>query len=357
MTDAVAADPERSPRPKRGTFGRYSLWLAQALIVLALIDGFADLSYPTARLTYPIARAVWHKARPPAAEVPSRAAGWADYRERSVPGLGMIVEPAAGQGLNVDALGIRATGTPRRNGARGVLLGSSQAFGHYVAEDATLAAALERIRKDINVAIIAGPARTTAESIMNWQHVSDKIDAPDFAIFLFSNIDLYRACQPSPPPQELAGQKPALLWIPSRIFSRARPISLKPPCSTPEARTAAVERALYELRAAIAFGRKQSPDFVVVIAPLLYGNESNAALLRAPLDMKLVDSLDFAVNEFRTRIAEENLPEVMDLSAAFDGNGDTYFSDSSSHFSRAGADVLAARMIERLPDTFFEARR
>jgi len=322
------------------------VWLAQALIVLALIDGFVDLAYPTAR-------AVWHAARPPAADVTSRSAGWAHYRERAVPGLGLIVEPVAAPGLNVDALGIRATGTPRRNGARGVLLGSSQAFGHYIAEDATLAAALERLNEGINVAIIAGPGRTTAESMMNWQNVSDKIDAPDFAIFLFSNIDLYRACEPPPLPQELSGHKPALLWIANRIRSRVHPISVRRPCSRPEARSAAVERALYELRAAIAFGREQNPKFVVVIAPLLFGNGSNAGQYRDQLDPKFVESLDLTVSAFRTRLAAESLPEVLDLSDALDGNGDAYFSDNMSHFSRAGADRLAAKILAGLPANFF----
>lgn len=346
MTEAAPSDADTAPPPKRGALGRYGVWVAQALIVLALIDGLADLSYHGART-------IWRAAMPPSGDVASRAAGWADYRERSVPGLGAIVEPVAGPGLHVDALGIRSTGTPQRSGARGVLLGSSQAFGHYEADDATLAAAIERRRADINVAVVAGPARTAAESMMNWQHVAARIDAPDFAIFLFSNIELYRACEPA---QALPAQKPALITISSRMLRRLQATPVEVPCATAEARTAAVERSLYALRAALAFGRQQNPQFAVVIAPLLYGNQSNAARLRDPLDAKLIESLDLAVHEFRARIAAENMPGVIDLSSAFDGKGDVYFADTDSHFSRAGAERLSAGILERLPDTFFGGR-
>ncbi|RYE04027.1 MAG: hypothetical protein EOP61_02285 [Sphingomonadales bacterium] len=49
----------------------------------------------------------------------------------------------------------------------------------------------------------------------------------------------------------------------------------------------------------------------------------------------------------------ENIPGVIDLSDAFDGRGDAYFFDAGAHFNRAGADLLAARMLERLPEGFF----
>ncbi|GGB55117.1 hypothetical protein [Blastomonas aquatica] len=347
MTDAEHTAAEHAPPPKRGALGRYGMWAAQALIVLALLDGLVDLAYPAART-------IWRAAMPSAADVASRPAGWTNYRERSVAGLGKIVEPVSGPGLQVDALGVRSTGTPRRDGAQGILLGSSQAFGHYVADDATLAAAIERSRADINVAVIAGPARTTAQSMLHWRHLAARIDAPDFAIFLFSNVELYLACEPVSAQSE---HEPALIAIPKRMLHRIGAIPKEYPCATPEARTAVVEQSLYQLRAALEYGRQQNTQFAVVIAPLLYGNESNAAGLRGSLDTDFFNSLDLTVREFRARIAAENLPGVIDLSAAFDGNGDAYFSDSSSHFSRAGADALAARVIERLPDTFFEASR
>jgi len=345
LTETAHTDAEPAPRPKRGALRRYGLRLAQALIVLALLDGLADLSFYAART-------IW-LATPSPFEVKSRAAGWDDYRERSVPGLGVIVEPVAGPGLHVDALGVRSTGAPRRNGARGVLFGSSQAFGHFETDDATVAAAIERLRTDINVTVIAGPGRNTVESMLNWRHLAGSVDAPDFAIFLFSNIELYEACEPPPP---LPEREPALVAIPRRMLRRVGVTPVELPCATPEARTAAVERSLYELRAALAFGRRQNPHFAVVVAPLLYGNESNATLLLSPLDAKLVDSLDLAVLEFRKRLRAENMPGVIDLSSAFDGNGDIYFGDSSNHFSRAGADQLAARILERLPDNFFGGR-
>ena len=342
LTNAVDTDAECAPRPDKSRWGKCALWAGQVLIVLALIDGFMDLSYP-------LARKIRHIVTPSIEIATDRAAGWDDYLERNVAGLGVIVEPVSGPGLHVDALGIRSTGTPQRNGVRGFLLGSSQAFGHFLSDDATLAAAIERRLPEVNVTVVAGPARTVAESMMNWQHISAKIDAPNFAIFLFSNIEMYKSCEPRQSPQGPPDRKPAVIAALRRIM----PGPILYPCSVPEARTAVVERSLYELRGAIAFGRQRNPHFTVVIAPLLYGNESNADKLRGQLDQKYVESLDLSVREFRTRIATENLPGVIDLSAAFDGNGNAYFSDISSHFSRAGAEHLAAEILERLPHDFF----
>lgn len=350
MTEAVDADAQDAPQQSRSRWARYSLLAAQALIVLMLFDGFIDLSYP-------VARKVWHAVKPSAVAQSDLAAGWSDYRSRYVAGLGAIAEPVSGPGLHVDALGIRATGNPRRTGPRGVMLGSSQAFGHYVTDDATLAAAIERRRKDVTVTLIAGPARTVAESMMNWQHVAAKVDAPDFALFLFSNIELYQSCQPQMEPQDTVEHKPAIVTLPLRKLNNAWPGPVTLPCVKPEARTAVVERALYELRGAIAFGRAKNPHFVVVIAPLLYGNRSNASRFRAELDPEFVKGLDLAIAEFRTRLAAENLPGVIDMSAAFDGKGNAYFSDNASHFSRAGAEHLAAEILKRLPDDYFDGRR
>ena len=344
MTDPTHRDSEPVPQAKRGSLGRYGLLVTQAVMVLALLNGLADLAYYSART-------IILTTAQSAVDVTSRPAGWADYSHRTVPGLGTIVEPVAGPGLHVDALGMRSTGAPRRDGARGVLLGSSQAFGYYVEDDATVAAAIERIRADTNVAVIAGPSRTAAESILNWRHVATRIDTSDFAILLFSNIEMYEACTPVVPLNE---NQIALVKFPRRIvrrFFQAEPTEL--PCETPEARTAVVERSLYELQTAVAVGRRHSPHFAVVIAPLLYGNESNAELIRSQINPKSFDILDLTVHEFRTRIAAEKIPYVIDLSDAFDGNGDTHFIDSFSHFSRAGADQLAARILDRLPETFF----
>ncbi len=348
MTESTGTHAEGAQQPRRSRWARYSLLAAQGLIVLMLFDGFIDLSYP-------IARKAWHAVKPSSVVQSDRAAGWSDYRTRYVAGLGTIAEPVSGPGLHVDGLGVRATGNPGRSGARGVMLGSSQAFGHYVADDATLAAAIERRRKDVTVTLIAGPARTVAESMMNWQHVAARVDAPDFALFLFSNIELYQSCQPQIPPQEPSEHKPAIVSIPVRRLNNSWPAPVEFPCVKPEARAAVVERALYELRGAIAFGRARNPHFVVVIAPLMYGNRSNASRFRAELDPTFVKSIDLAITEFRTRLAAENLPGVIDMSAAFDGKGNAYFSDSASHFSRAGAEHLAGELLKRLPDDFFGA--
>lgn len=350
MTETTAAYADGAPQPRRSRWARYSLLAAQGLIVLMLFDGFIDLSYP-------IARKAWHAVKPSSVVQSDRAAGWSDYRTRYVSGLGTIVEPVSGPGLHVDALGVRATGHARRTGPRGVMLGSSQAFGHYVTDDATLAAAIERRRKDVTVTLIAGPARTVAESMMNWQHLAAKVDASDFALLLFSNIELYQSCQPQMEPQDITEHRPAIVALPLRKLNNSWSASVTFPCLKPEARTAVVERALYELRGAIAFGRQRNSHFVVVVAPLMYGNGSNASRFRADLDPKFVKSLDLAIGEFRSRLAAENLPNVIDLSASFDGNGNAYFSDSTSHFSRAGAEHLAAKILERLPDDYFDSRR
>lgn len=339
MTDDIRADAGPATPARRPALRRYALSGAQALVLLLLLDGFVDVAYPTVR-------AVVLAARPS-----ERSPDWAGYRARVVPGLGALVEPVAREGLNVDALGRRSTGNSPRNGAHGVLLGSSQAFGHHVADDATIGAAIERQRPDVSLSVIAGPARTTAESMVNWQRVAEKIDAPDFVIFLFSNVELFMACKPqeanTPPRHE-----PALLSVPARALRRISTEGTRFPCSTPEARAAVVERSLYELRAAVAYGRARNPHFAVAIAPLVYGNDSNAASQRRKFHADQIKSLDMAVRAFRARIAAENIPGVIDLSDVFDGKGDSYFIDRASHFNREGADLLAARMLERLPKDF-----
>lgn len=336
------ADAEPVLPAQRPALRRYALRSAQALVLLVLLDGFVDVAYPAVRA---VVRTIAPYQAPP---------GWQGYRERIVPGLGALVEPVNAPGLHVDALGIRSTGNAPRIGARGVLLGSSQAFGHYVPEDATIGAAIERQRPDVTLDVIAGPRRTTAETMTNWQRVAGKIDAPDFAIFLFSNVELYNACEPQG--IELRAQhEPALLSVPARLLRRTSIGRPGLPCSTPEARAGVVERSLYELRAALAYGRARNPHFALVIAPLIYGNDSNAASQRGKFHADLIKSLDMAVRAFRARIAAENIPGVIDLSDVFDGKGDSYFIDAGSHFNRAGADLLAARILEHLPKGFLLA--
>lgn len=344
MIDPVSMDVEPKPRPKRISASRYGRWFAQALIVLALFNGLADIAYFSAV-------EILGKSKTLAGSVASRPAGWADLRLRIVPGLGNVVEAASGPGLHVDSLGIRSTETAPRNEVHGVLLGSSQAFGWHIANDETVAAAIERGRTDTNVTVIAGPGRTAAESMVHWQQVLGRVDAPDFGILLFSNFELYEACQPAPQPRN---NELALVGFARKLLRRLFPtIKEEPPCATPEARTAIAERSLYELKAALEFGRRQTPHFAVIIAPLLYGNDSNAQLIRGPLAPEFAESLDRAVREFRARVSIEKIPDVIDLSDAFDGNGDQYFIDTASHFSPAGANRLAAKILESLPESFF----
>ncbi|WP_439816260.1 hypothetical protein [Zavarzinia sp. CC-PAN008] len=326
--------------------------------MLMLLDGFVDLGYPAARaVVLPALEALQGPDRARA----DRPAGWDDYRFREVPGLGKLVEPIAAPGLNVDALGRRATGNPPRNGPHGVLLGSSPTFGFHVADDATLAAALERRRTDVTVASLAGPARTTPESMANWARVEAALDAPDFGILVFGYIDVFLACWPSfggaEPVAERAGEhQPALVTVPARLLRRLSPPS-DTPCRDPEVQAALVERSLYELRSALAYGRTRTPHFVVVVPPTVFGTDADVAALRTKVPPAVAQSLDTLIRAIRARLAADAIPGVIDLSALFDADGMRYLIDSGSHFSAAGADLLAEEILRQLPDDFFSQSR
>lgn len=349
LTDEAPDDAVPAPKTRQQGFRKYALMAAQLTVFLLLIDGVIDIAYPATRA---VKRVILPEPAAgvggvPEAQLPK---GWDRYRHRELPGLGHVVDPVTSPELNVDSFGRRATGNPaREEGPHGVLLGSSQAFGFLVADEATLAAAIERRRGNVSVTNISGPGRGVAETMTNWQRVAADIRAPDFGILLFSSVELAKSCWAR---KATKAQNPALIGMltQAREYIRKQPPVL--PCHTQEARDAAVERAIYEVHAALAYGRAQTPHFAIVIAPLVYGNAAKVDALLSNQDPAAVKSMDLTVRAFRKRLAAERIPGVIDLSGAFDGE-QPYFIDESSHFGRLGADRLAELMLQRLPDDMF----
>jgi len=337
--------------PTRSRFRRYLLLAAQLLIVLALLDGAVDLAYSGFRAAN---KAVFSHSVQVATQH-ERPASWNSLVPYDLPVAGHGLRPISAEGLHVDANGLRSTGNPPRQGAKGMVIGSSQAFGHYVRDDATLAAALERTFPDVTLRTLAGPSRTVPQSMAYWRKVEPAIEKPDFALFLFSNTETILGC--GRPPVSATASEPALVGVSRRALRKIAGKTDNIPCGTQEARDAVVELVLYELQAAQAYSEARGVPMVIVIAPLVYGSANRDNAFRGAYPNPIARSIDLTIDTLRQRLVEKPIPGVIDLSNAFAGKGDSYFIDRACHFNRAGAEKLAAEIARRVPRSFFEDRR
>ena len=318
----------------------------QAMILIFLLDGIVDVTIPIAT-----------KIGRTSAEIIERlnnnvtARDWRRFSERNVPGIGAVSNQMDTPTIHVDARGRRATGQAVRGQIHGVLLGASQAVGFMVADDATLAAALERQLPDVSMDNYAGDGRTITDNMTRWLTLHDALNDTDFTILLEAGMQFSRACRVFPEPLE----QPALrdLW---RQFVNKTPFAdpalRHAPCATREAQDAVITHTLFEMRAAIDAARRENRRLAIVLAPTLFGNHAPTGTLRKAFQPDVAETLDSVFRGLRLRLAANPIPGVYDLSDAFDTSPKNLFRDSGSHFNRQGSALLARAIIARIPAPF-----
>lgn len=326
---------------------KFGLLTGQLLIVLLLIDGFVDIAYPLAHFAIERGRALFAPKSRGAADI------WNDPMQRAVAGIGTVLLPVTSPALNIDAAGRRSTGRTPGSGPRGLLLGSSQAFGFRLPDDDTFAAALERRLSGVTVMNVSAPGRNTSQSMTQWLKLAESGTEPDFVLMLFSGVEIAEACW-RVDPMSRSEREPALVRAAGKVWTLLSPDrSGNYPCASAEAREWVVLRTLYEIRAAVAAARDLHTRFALLVAPTLYGNDAPAGTASSRIDPETFRTIDLTVRELRERLASERIPGVVDLSAAFDSQAESRFADRGSHFDRQGAEILAQAVVERLPADFF----
>ncbi|MFV5215061.1 hypothetical protein ACLIIZ_15190 [Azonexus caeni] len=343
-----------SEHPRRSQIESRLRWsllkLFQIFIVLCLIDGFLDITYPLASFTK---NHLIRKVSETSPAKPVKPGSVQDiilptpgFSVRQEPGIRGIVAEYHSPNINVAIDGLRYNSpTPSENSATvGLLLGSSAAFGYGVADNQTLAAHLERSLKDVRLDNYAGLAQPITDSTLRWYDYQKKHGKPDFVILASANYQIFADCQPVP---AVNTKSNIFLFLAEKIADRFSPKTTFP-CASNGSLDLAIRNSILAIENAVAFGRKQGIPFHIVNLPTPYDANVNIDNLLKEANAKAqIAAMQRVYSRFHEELAKLELPEFIDLSHSLPSDK-MYFLDTGGHISGEGNRLIAETLRQRI---------
>lgn len=331
-------------------FRSYIIRLFQVFIVICLVDGFLDISYPLAAFTKKNLKTIIFDIKNSgltksikSQDIALPASG---FLLRNKPGIRNIVAEYHSPSINVAADGLRYNGQPPPENVSsvGILLGSSTAFGYGVADNQTIAAQLERLLNHTKVYNYAGLAQPIPDNILRWYDFQKKNERPDFVILVGTNYQLYEDCKP-------IFMKDIPTVFHSNVFAYlVRNLSKEKimPCESNENLELAVRNSIISIENAVMFARKQGIPFYIINIPTPYDANVNINnLLNNTEAIAKIATLRKVFSHYHQELTKLDIPELIDLSDALpiDKN---YFLDLGGHLSKEGNKVISEKLFDHI---------
>jgi hypothetical protein len=322
-------------------------------LTLALIDGVLDIGLGLAQAVR--RQLAGGETDPYAALREEYLLRKLELTTRYVPGIGDVFMPGTAPGFTIGADGERLHGhvTAPETASRHVLmLGSSQAFGVFNDDDATLAAALERQMPGTVVRSFAMPGQRLPGNTMVLEQRIAAGDRIDQVLIVNGTLDLISYCLPlvSQPPRPRQQPRPLLVEIVVRLTdktSAARPAAPADVCLTPEGQTAALNRLMADMREVLAAAQGRNLPVTLILAPAPYiSGADDGTFSTDPRFRRFQTIIDPAFARLRTRL--DGLDGIVDLTEDFGRGRQAMFMDFYGHLTNAGNEALATLIAEAL---------
>lgn len=328
--------------------------LFQIFIVIFLIDGFLDITYPLIRLAKETVGNQILSLRGPRSHGPDPRRDIilpiSGFPVRHEPGIRNILMEYHSADINISADGRRhnGRGAKEKPAYAGIMLGSSAAFGYGVADSQTISSHLERKLPDIQIKNYAGLPQSIFENTLRWYDLQKVNGRPDFVIIAGISYQLYADCAPQSPVVKKLESRSNIFVHMSEKFSEILSHQKVMPCSSDESLDLAIRSSLLAIESAIAFGRKNGTPLYIVYLPTPYDAAVNVdgIFKSAGAKEKLVE-LRRVFGRYHRELTRLNLPEVIDLSGVLPSDK-TYFLDTGGHLSREGNEIISEMLRRRI---------
>jgi hypothetical protein len=321
----------------------------QGFIVICLVDGFLDISYPMVRYT-----------KQKLAEELSRMRNMTDSGKevtipsppvRQEPGIKGIPREYKSAHINIAPDGRRHNGEPPMPGSRKViLLGSSTAFGYGVKDSQTISSQLEQELEDVRVDNYAGIAQTTSSSVLRLYDLQKKYGRPDFAIMAGINYQLYEDCQATQPIL-IAEQRNIfhhLAKVAAARINRKTANQTVNQCASSDSADLAVRNSIVSVESAVSFARKMGSPFYIVYLPTPFDlNAKIDKLIASEHEREFVVNMQKVYTRYREELKKLDIPELVDLSEVLPPD-QSYFIDMGGHLSAEGNKIVAKALAQHL---------
>lgn len=343
-----------NPSQHQSKFRTYLVRLFQVFIVICLIDGFLDISYPLAKVA---------KSNVDITVSKIKNLGKAKFNEpdevliplagisvHNKPGILNIVSEYHTKSTNVNADGLRdnGQGAPAKVSYSGFLLGSSAAFGYGVSDNQTIAAHLERKFNDTRIYNYAGLGQPLPDNILRWYDLQKKSGKPDFVILAGINYQLFNDCRPTSK-VNLAGNthRNILSYLSGQLIDRFSTERIMP-CASSEGLELAVRSAIFSIENAVAFARKSGTTFYMVNLPSPYDANVNVSnLLKTANEKNYISTMRRVINYYHQELAKLDIPELIDLSSSLPTDT-PYFLDVGAHLSKEGNRLVSEKIFDHI---------
>lgn len=331
-------------------FRSYIIRLFQVFIVICLVDGFLDISYPLATFTKNNLKTIIFNFKKSglikSSESQEAIIPPSGLPIRNEPGIRNIIAEYHSPSINVAADGLRYNGQapPEKVSSVGFLLGSSTAFGYGVADNKTIAAYLERALHHTRIYNYAGLAQPIPDNILRWYDLQKKNGKPDFIILAGTNYQLAEDCKPT-----LMRNIPSIIH--SNVFAYlSGKLSNKKimPCTSSGSLELAVRNSILSIENAVMFARKQGIPFYIVNLPTPYDNNVNINNISNTNDEKEnILAMQRVFSHYHQELTKLNIPELIDLSDALPVDKN-YFLDLGGHLSEEGNKVISEKLFDHI---------
>lgn len=327
----------------------YLIRLFQIFIVICLVDGFIDITYPLATFTkdnfHIIISKIKNFAPKEFNESQEIIIPISGLPVRNEPGIRNIVSEYHSTRINVNTDGLRYNGQapPEKVSYVGFLLGSSTAFGYGVTDNQTISAHLERALNHTQVYNYAGLAQPIPDIILRWYDLQKKNGKPDFIILAGLNYQLYADCQPIS-----RADIPANTHSNIFVYLTGKLLNEKTmPCASSEGLELAVRNSILSIENAVTFARKNGVPFYMVNLPSPYDANVNVSNLLNTTHATDYVSRRRIFSHFHQELTKLDIPELIDLSHALPADK-TYFLDMGGHLSKEGNRLISEKIFDRI---------
>lgn len=335
-------------------FRRYAIALFQVFIVICLVDGFLDITYPLSVFARNKISTIISEAKNSESVNMNESLAFvipaSGLPRRSEPGIISIPTEYHSSSVNINANGLRDNGQapPEKANRVGFLLGSSTAFGYGVADNQTIAAHLERALNQTQIHNYAGLGQPVPDNILRWYDVQKKNGKPDFVILAGVNYQLFVECGPVPV-KSIQTHSNIFVYLTEKLIGRLSGDKMMP-CASNESLELAVRNSIFSIENAVAFARKNGIPFYIINLPSPYDANVNVDnLLNTANAAEKMSTMRRVFGRYHQELAKLSIPEFINLSDALPADK-TYFLDFEGHLSKEGNKIISERIFDHIQD-------
>ncbi|MCE4558050.1 SGNH/GDSL hydrolase family protein [Roseateles cellulosilyticus] len=312
----------------------------QVFIVVCLVDGFLDIVYPA--IGY-FKKNMEDSFRAPEMGIKMPRSG---LPVRQEPGIPNILKEYASAYINIAPDGRRSNGGAPlvAAGHKGILLGSSTAFGHGVKDSQTISSQLERELEGVRVYNYAGLGQPTSSSILRWYDLQKKYGNPDFVIVAGINYQIYSDCKL----YRSGFEHSNIFFHLAKVAENTSEYKHVSQCESSDSADLAVRNSIVSVESALSFGRKMGSPFYLVYLPTPYDPNANIDhLITSESARSFIVGMQKVYAQYRKELKKLDVPELIDLSDALPPEG-KYFTDLGGHLSAEGNKIVAKALAQRI---------